>query len=172
MPRRYNLRKRQETVKWVEDDTLKDKDEDSEEDSDFASPEETEASEDISLDEEDDDDGDDAFEKETGSTTVSGKKNIMVPMPKRGMRVTIQIEGEGYKQPPAQLEEESEVDEEEFEDDLEEEDPDSAGDTGEPELVTGGVAWGSDALAACRAVLGTPDFAALAKSIEWLLKQV
>jgi len=27
--------------------------------------------------------------------------------------------------------------------------------------VTGGVAWGADALAACRAVLGTPDFAAL-----------
>ena len=120
MPRRYNLRKRQETVKWIEDDTLKDKDEGSEEDSDFESPEETEASEDISLDEEDDDDGDDAFEKETGSTAVSGKKNIMVPMPKRGMRVTIQIEGEGYKQPPTELDEESEV-EEEFEEDEESE---------------------------------------------------
>jgi ATP-dependent Lon protease len=89
-PRKYNLRKRQEsTVKWVEDDTLKDKEEDSEDDSDFETPSASEASEDESVADEED-----LSDEEESEEEADTKKNVIaIPMPKKGMRVTIQIDG-------------------------------------------------------------------------------
>ena len=50
MPRRYNLRKRDKNVKWIEDETLKDKEEESEsEDEDYEPESETEDDEEYEL---------------------------------------------------------------------------------------------------------------------------
>ena len=79
MPRRYNLRKRDPNVKWVEDDTLKEETEsDEEEDEDYEPSEASNESEEEEEEEyEDDDDTED--------------RNIQIPMPKKGMRVVIEI---------------------------------------------------------------------------------
>jgi ATP-dependent Lon protease len=56
MPRRYNLRKQDRSVKWIEDDTLGQDSEEEEEDSDYEPPSEEEESEDeVSLEDEDED---------------------------------------------------------------------------------------------------------------------
>jgi ATP-dependent Lon protease len=78
MPRRYNLRPKQEpTVKWVEDDTL---DEEEEEDDSTYVTEETRVEEEDEDEEEEDDEQDDRV--------------IHIPMPKKGMRVKIEITNE------------------------------------------------------------------------------
>ena len=85
MPRRYNLRKRDETVKWIEDDTLKETENDSEsDDSTYVSPSESEESEEVSLVDEDE-------EEEEEPEEEKEPRNIVIPMPKRGMRVKIEI---------------------------------------------------------------------------------
>jgi ATP-dependent Lon protease len=83
MPRRYNLRKRDEpTVKWVDDDTLEETEQESEhetetEDSTYKSEEEEEEVEEEEEDEDEDEEP---------------QKTIQIPMPKKGMRVTIEID--------------------------------------------------------------------------------
>ena len=56
MPRRYNLRKRDKNVKWIEDETLKDKEDESEsEDEDYVPPSVSESEEDAEDEEESED---------------------------------------------------------------------------------------------------------------------
>ena len=87
MPRRYNLRKRDETVKWIEDDTLKETENDSEsDDSAYETPSESEESEEVSLVDEDEDE-----EEEEEPEEEQEPRNIVIPMPKKGMRVKIEI---------------------------------------------------------------------------------
>ncbi len=78
MPRRYNLRKRDPSVKWIEDDTLQETEEESE-DEDYEPPLEESESEDESLADEEEDDDD------------SPTQYIQVPISKYG-RVTIEID--------------------------------------------------------------------------------
>lgn len=107
MPRKYNLRKRPEsTVKWIEDDTLIDKEDEESEDSDYETPSESEESEDVSLVDEDEDE-DEEEPKEDNRT-------IQIPMPKKGTRIKIEIDdsGNGYETDSEEEEEEDEEDEE------------------------------------------------------------
>jgi ATP-dependent Lon protease len=92
MPRRYNLRKRDTTVKWIQDDTLLDKEEldEEEDDSDYVPPSESEESVDTSFAEEDEDLEDEEDEEE--EEEEENDRVIHVPMPKKGMRVTIEID--------------------------------------------------------------------------------
>lgn len=85
MPRRYNLRPRKDVdVKWIEDETLKDEDsEEEEEDSDYEPSDHEE--EDAELDEEMD-------ESESETQSDSKPAVIHIPMPKKGMRVKIEID--------------------------------------------------------------------------------
>jgi hypothetical protein len=86
MPRRYNLRKREDTVKWIEDDTLKEEETESEsEDETYTSRSEEEAETDVESEEEEDEDEVEEEEEEKPGF-------IQVPMPKKGMRVTIEID--------------------------------------------------------------------------------
>lgn len=78
MPRRYNLRSKQEApVKWVEDETLNEEEED-EDDSTYVTEEEEEESQ---VEEEQEPQSED-------------DRVIHIPMPKKGMRVKIEICGE------------------------------------------------------------------------------
>jgi len=111
MPRRYNLRKRDPSVKWIEDDTLKEPEESEEEDEDYAPPEE-DVEEDVEEDEDEDDDASEESEDETAPC-------IRVPLLKNS-RVRIDIDNRprsGYED-----EEDDDEDEDEFENDLEDED--------------------------------------------------
>ena len=87
MPRRYNLRPRKDVdVKWIEDETLKDEDSEEEEDSDYEPSDHEE--EDAELDEEmDESETETETESETSKPAV-----IQIPMPKKGMRVKIEID--------------------------------------------------------------------------------
>jgi ATP-dependent Lon protease len=86
MPRRYNLRKREDTVKWVEDDTLKEEETESEsEDETYTSRSEEEAETDVESEEEDEAEDETEDEEEKPGF-------IQVPMPKKGMRVKIEID--------------------------------------------------------------------------------
>ena len=79
MPRRYNLRKRDPAVKWIEDETLKDKeDEDESEDEDYEPPSESEEDVDTSVVDEDEEMDDDDDEPPTQSITVPIPKNAIV----------------------------------------------------------------------------------------------
>lgn len=84
MPRKYNLRKRDETVKWVEDETLKDQkeedDEGEEEEEEYIPSEEEEEEEEEDMNTEED-------------TPKATSAMIQIPMPKKGMRVKIEIDG-------------------------------------------------------------------------------
>lgn len=77
---RYNLRKRQPGLKWLEDEALKEEEESSdEEDSDYepsvaSSEEESEVEEEVETESEDE-----------------PPSNIIIPMPKKGVRVSIEI---------------------------------------------------------------------------------
>ena len=86
MPRRYNLRKRNDKdVKWIEDETLKDKDEESEsEDEDYEPPSDDEESEEEESLEDEDEESEETEEESTGGV-------INIPMPKKGMTVKIEI---------------------------------------------------------------------------------
>lgn len=111
MPRRYNLRKRDTTVKWIEDDTLKETEEDSEsEDEDYEPPTEDEASEEESLvDEEEgeEDDGDD-----------SPQQIIRVPISKHGL-VKIEIDNRPVREVVEYLDDEEDEEEEDVEEEEE-----------------------------------------------------
>jgi ATP-dependent Lon protease len=99
MPRRYNLRKRDPSVKWIEDETLKPEETDEdEEDEDYAPEEEEEEDEEEDLDEE--------------SEPESPRQTIAVPILKNS-KITIQIDTR-----------ESEVSEDEDDDFLEDEEED------------------------------------------------
>lgn len=87
MPRKYNLRKRDTTVKWIEDDTLKETEEESEsEDEDYEPPTEDEESEEVSLADEDEEQEEDEEEEDDGPQQV-----IRVPISKHGL-VKIEID--------------------------------------------------------------------------------
>ena len=114
MPRhRYNLRSRVKDVKWVEDDTLIETDDDSE-DEDYV-PSEKSASEaeteDEEVDEEEEEDEDDEEEDEEMEETKPA--NIQIPMPARGQTVQITIHGADDL-----MEIEDDDDEEEDDDDI------------------------------------------------------
>jgi len=91
MPRRYNLRKRDTTVKWIEDDTLREtEDEDESEDEDYVPPEESEEDVDTSLEDEDEE-----LEEESDDDD-SPPQTITVPIPKRGI-MRIEIDNRDYE---------------------------------------------------------------------------
>ena len=109
MPRRYNLRKRDPTVKWIEDDTLKEPDaeESEEEDEDYVEEEE--------VPEEDEDDDEEMEDEEDESEPE--KTSIRVPILKNS-RIRIEIDtrrdtDEGYEDDDFDEEDEDEEDEEE-----------------------------------------------------------
>lgn len=102
MPRRYNLRKRDTSVKWIEDDTLHETDEESE-DEDYEPPAEEEESEDVSLvDEEEDEEEDDDDD--------TPPQMIQVPISKHGV---VKIEIDNRPQPHFVIEDEEDADDEE-----------------------------------------------------------
>ena len=87
MPRRYNFRKRDTTVKWIEDDTLKQPEEETEsEDDDYEPPAEEEESEEVSLVDEDEDE-----DEEEDEDDDEPPQTIQVPISKYG-RVKIEID--------------------------------------------------------------------------------
>lgn len=86
MPRRYNFRKRDTSVKWIEDDTLKQPEDETEsEDEDYEPPSEEEESEEVSLVDEEDEE-----EEETDDDSPA-TQTIQVPISKYG-RVKIEID--------------------------------------------------------------------------------
>lgn len=92
MPRRYNLRKRDTSVKWIEDDTLNDKEEESEsEDETYEPPSESEADdEEVTLVDEDE-------EEETSSESDDEKPQMLnIPIPKKGV-IKIEIDNRKHK---------------------------------------------------------------------------
>ena len=62
MPRRYNLRKRDTAVKWIEDETLKEEETESE-DEDYEPPRETEEDEEFEEDSEEEEEEEEEEEK-------------------------------------------------------------------------------------------------------------
>ena len=92
MPRhRYNLRSRAKDVKWVEDDTLIENDDDSE-DEDYV-PSEEEATTASEVEDEDEDAEADEDEEEEEDEDEPPKQSIQIPMPARGQTVQITIHG-------------------------------------------------------------------------------
>lgn len=83
MPRQYNLRKRDEpAVKWVDDDTLEETENESEHESETETEDSTYKSEEEEVEEEEEEEDEDE----------EPQKTIQIPMPKKGMRVTIEID--------------------------------------------------------------------------------
>jgi hypothetical protein len=117
MPRRYNLRSRDSSVKWVEDETLNDKEEDTDsedEDYDPELDEEEEEEEEESEEEEEEEEEEDDDMSETSN-------HIRVPIPRYG-RVKIEIDNR-----PVRGRYEDEDSEEEDEDEVEALEDDKAG---------------------------------------------
>ena len=113
MPRRYNLRKRDTAVKWIEDETLKeDESEEESEDEDYVPSETEEESEDEELVDEDEEEESDLEEEEEEE---EDNQKITIPIPKNG-RVKIEIDN----RPAVAYEEEYESDDEEEESEEEE----------------------------------------------------
>lgn len=83
MPRRYNLRKRDTSVKWVEDETLKEEESESE-DEDYEPPSESEADDEMESEAESEDESADESEEED-------QQHITIPVPKFG-KVKIEID--------------------------------------------------------------------------------
>lgn len=111
MTRRYNLRSRDKNVKWIEDETLKDKKEDEEDDDDedFIAPEDEEESEEESEDEEEDE------EKAVEESEEDEKPQmISIPIPKYGH---LKIEIDNRRGMVADMEDDDEDEDEEMEDD-------------------------------------------------------
>lgn len=110
MPRRYNLRKRDPTVKWIEDDTLisKEEEESEEEDEDYVPSEEEE--------EEEDEDEDEEEEEDEESEDDTPPQMISVPISKYG-RVKIEIDNRRGRVEDSESESEYEEEEEEEEED-------------------------------------------------------
>ena len=113
MPRRYNLRKRETNVKWVEDETLKEEESETEsEDEDYEPPSESEEDDEI----EDEDESE--VEDESEAESEEEKQNISIPIPKHG-RVKIEIDNRPAGRTSSRFEDDSES---EFEGDEEEDD--------------------------------------------------
>jgi len=119
MPRRYNLRKRPETVKWVEDDTLLDKEETDPEDSDYEpSIQEEESEEEMSVDDEEDDED---IEDDNTTLVTKDTGGIRIPMPRDGVSINISIKSPPKRAPQMIFEVEDESEEEESEEEESEE---------------------------------------------------
>ena len=106
MPRRYNLRSRDKNVKWVEDDTLNDKEDETDSEDEDYDP-------DLEEEEEDDDEEYDEDEEEEEDLMSDTSKHIHIPIPRHG-RVKIEIDNRpsirGYEDDDSE-EEEDEVEE-------------------------------------------------------------
>ena len=111
MPRRYNLRKRDNAVKWIEDETLKEEESESE-DEDYEPPSESEEEEDFESEEEEEDLTDNESEEEEET------QHISIPIPKYG-KVKIEIDNRPRSRYETSDDEEDEYD---FADDGEDED--------------------------------------------------
>jgi ATP-dependent Lon protease len=116
MPRRYNLRRRNRDVKWIEDDTLKTKEEvESEEEDEDYEPEADSASE-AEEEEEPEDETEDESEDEEESP--GKQQSITIPVSKHGF-IKIEIDN----RPVAAVVEDSEEDEDYEEEDEEDDGP-------------------------------------------------
>lgn len=101
MPRRYNLRKRETNVKWVEDETLKQEESETEsEDEDYEPPSESEEEEEDESEVESEDESEVESEEET--------TNITIPIPKHGL---IKIEIDNRRSSRFEQDDESEEEE-------------------------------------------------------------
>jgi ATP-dependent Lon protease len=103
MPRRYNLRKRDNTIKWIEDETLKDEEDSESEDEDYVEEEEE-----VESEEEDESEEESEEEEEEEKPQM-----ISIPISKHGY-VKIEIDN----RPTSRYDDE----EDDYEDDDEEED--------------------------------------------------
>jgi ATP-dependent Lon protease len=111
MPRRYNLRKRDPSVKWIEDDTLKEPEEESSEEEDYV-PEEEE-DDDVMEDQEEDEEEED--EEDVEDEEEEEPPSIRVPILKNS-RIRIEIDNrrpEEYEEDDFEDEENDEEDDEE-----------------------------------------------------------
>jgi ATP-dependent Lon protease len=86
MPRRYNLRKRDPSVKWIEDDTLKEPEEEESEDEDYTPPED-----DVEEEDDDEDEDEDLDDEEAESEPEEEAPVIRVPILKNS-RIKIEID--------------------------------------------------------------------------------
>jgi ATP-dependent Lon protease len=119
MPRRYNFRRRNRDVKWIEDDTLKTKEEieSEEEDEDYEPTAETESEVEEELEDDDEDEDD---EEESEDDEEPGKQqSITIPVSKHGF---IKIEIDNRPVAPPTLELEDEDDDDDFEDEEDDDD--------------------------------------------------
>ncbi len=112
MPRRYNLRKRDTSVKWIEDETLKETDSESE-DEDYEPPTESEESEEVSLVDEDEEEEEEEEEEEK-------PQMISIPISKHG-RIKIEIDNRPVMSGYETGDEEYDSDDEDDDEDEEEE---------------------------------------------------
>jgi ATP-dependent Lon protease len=106
MTRRYNLRSRDKNVKWIEDETLKDK-KDDEEDEDY---EEEEAESESDVEEEEEEEA----ESEEESEEDEKPQMISIPIPKYGH---LKIEIDNRRSAPEESDDEMDYEEEEDDDD-------------------------------------------------------
>jgi ATP-dependent Lon protease len=116
MPRKYNLRRRNRDVKWIEDDTLKTKEEieSEEEDEDYEPPVESEEEEEVETEEEDEEEEESEEEEEDPGK----QQSITIPVSKHGF-IKIEIDNRPVAAP---MEEDSD-DEDYEEEDEEDEEP-------------------------------------------------
>ena len=117
MPRRYNLRKRDTSVKWIEDETLMEKEPESE-DEDYQ-PTVDDEEEESDVDEETDEETEDEAEEEE---PPGKEQSITIPVSKHGF-IKIEIDN----RPIAAREEESDEEEEWEEDEEDSEEEDGSG---------------------------------------------
>ncbi len=115
MPRRYNLRKRDPSVKWIEDDTLKEPEAEEESEDEDYTPEEVPED-----DEEEDEEEDGEDEEEDESESDEKAPTIRVPILKNS-RITIEIDNR-----VRQDDDEDDYDED-MDDDMEDDDDDPKG---------------------------------------------
>jgi ATP-dependent Lon protease len=114
MPRRYNLRKRDPSVKWIEDDTLKEPEEEESEDEDYTPPED-----DVEEEDDDEDEDEDLDDEEAESEPEEEAPVIRVPILKNS-RIKIEIDN----RPRDRYDDEDDFEEDDLEDDEEmDEDP-------------------------------------------------
>ena len=115
MPRRYNLRTRNRDVKWIEDDTLKTKEEveSEEEDEDYEPPSESEEEEEEEVEEEEEEEEEE--EPESSEEDSPAQHSITIPVSKHGL-IKIEIDNRPISRAVVEDDEE-----EEYEDDEEEE---------------------------------------------------
>lgn len=91
MPRRYNLRKRNQDVKWIEDDTLKTNGEEESEDEDYEPPSESESDAEEELDDLEDEEEDEEEEESEEESSPVAERSITIPVSKHGF-IKIEID--------------------------------------------------------------------------------